>query len=279
MGNYIGRIFRVGTVFGSGQEEDGFQMHDVETGEIIEVRVTNPEDTPRQPVRADHPYTDPGDGRTECLTCGKWVFPAIHSCKRVPVTEAALKRRQNNPATCVDCPVDGWGCCGKWNDGIDRRAIVADKAHSCCGFNVADSIHINGARMSSNYKVICMSHDPALVVDLDFYDADEVIQRVQYLREHCPGSATFLSSEIRLSGIGEHKHCKLMVGRYSYPLVELACLDGVEHGHSNPKWIDTTVLRLLAHIEWTADTNKLTRPFAKCFGPEVLNKLRYELEC
>lgn len=25
-------------------------------------------------------YTDPGDGRTECDTCGKWVFECIHSC-------------------------------------------------------------------------------------------------------------------------------------------------------------------------------------------------------
>lgn len=45
----------------------------------------------KQP-RADHPYTDPGDGRTECDLCGKWIFPAIHSCKRVPVTAAALAR-------------------------------------------------------------------------------------------------------------------------------------------------------------------------------------------
>jgi hypothetical protein len=41
---------------------------------------------------ADHPHTDPGDGRSECDTCGKWVWPAIHSCKGVPVTAAALAR-------------------------------------------------------------------------------------------------------------------------------------------------------------------------------------------
>lgn len=40
----------------------------------------------------DHPHTDPGDGRTECDRCGKFVFPAIHSCKRVPVTAAARAR-------------------------------------------------------------------------------------------------------------------------------------------------------------------------------------------
>lgn len=41
---------------------------------------------------ADHPHTDPGDGRSECETCGKWIWPGTHSCKGVPVTEAAMER-------------------------------------------------------------------------------------------------------------------------------------------------------------------------------------------
>lgn len=44
-------------------------------------------------IRADHPYSDPGDGRSECRTCGKWIWPVTHSCKGVPVTEAARARR------------------------------------------------------------------------------------------------------------------------------------------------------------------------------------------
>lgn len=44
-----------------------------------------------QPL-ADHPHTDPGDGRKECLTCGKWVHLVTHSCKRVPLTEPAMAR-------------------------------------------------------------------------------------------------------------------------------------------------------------------------------------------
>lgn len=43
---------------------------------------------------ADHPHTDPGDGRTECDVCGKWVFLVTHSCKRVPVTQAAWLRHR-----------------------------------------------------------------------------------------------------------------------------------------------------------------------------------------
>lgn len=39
-----------------------------------------------------HPTTDPEDGRSECPTCGKFVWPSIHSCKGLPVTEAARER-------------------------------------------------------------------------------------------------------------------------------------------------------------------------------------------
>jgi len=41
---------------------------------------------------ADHPHADPGDGRTECDRCGKWIWPVTHSCKGVPVIEAARQR-------------------------------------------------------------------------------------------------------------------------------------------------------------------------------------------
>lgn len=40
----------------------------------------------------DHPHIDPGDGRTECYLCGKFVHDVIHSCKGVPVTRAAEER-------------------------------------------------------------------------------------------------------------------------------------------------------------------------------------------
>jgi hypothetical protein len=47
--------------------------------------------TEPQPL-GDHPHNDPGDGRTECEVCGKWIFEAIHSCKGVPVTARAWAR-------------------------------------------------------------------------------------------------------------------------------------------------------------------------------------------
>lgn len=47
---------------------------------------------PARMIVVDHPHTDPGDGRTECETCGKFVWLVTHSCKRVPVTDAARAR-------------------------------------------------------------------------------------------------------------------------------------------------------------------------------------------
>lgn len=45
-------------------------------------------------IHVDHPYSDPADGRTECEVCGKWVWLVTHSCKGVPMTDAAMERYQ-----------------------------------------------------------------------------------------------------------------------------------------------------------------------------------------
>jgi hypothetical protein len=64
---------------------------------------------------ADHPHTDPGDGRSECDVCGKWVWAVTHSCKGVPVTEAARKRayeRQPDVIGFGQWEKCGGPCCG-----------------------------------------------------------------------------------------------------------------------------------------------------------------------
>lgn len=50
------------------------------------------DDEPETTPLGDHPHVDPGDGRTECYLCGKFVHDVIHSCKGVPVTRAAEAR-------------------------------------------------------------------------------------------------------------------------------------------------------------------------------------------
>ena len=39
---------------------------------------------------ADHPHADPHDGRTQCPTCGKWIWPVTHSCKGIRVVKPPL---------------------------------------------------------------------------------------------------------------------------------------------------------------------------------------------
>lgn len=62
----------------------------------------------RRRLSADHPHSDPGDGRSECDACGKWVWPVTHSCKGVPVTEAGMRRfvarEVGTLGRATDCP-------------------------------------------------------------------------------------------------------------------------------------------------------------------------------
>lgn len=76
--------------------------------------------TTTQPQPADHPHTDPGDGRTECDLCGKYVWPAIHSCKGVPVTPAARRRAGlTAPASVPGTRVQGDG----WNRALAEAVL------------------------------------------------------------------------------------------------------------------------------------------------------------
>jgi hypothetical protein len=56
--------------------------------------------------------------------------------------------------------------------------------------------------VSSTYRVLCLSHDPAIVAADDF-------QRPEQAEE-----------AIRDGMTNGHEHCDLMIGRYSYPLVD-----------------------------------------------------------
>lgn len=70
--------------------------------------------TPESAAVGDHPHSDPGDGRQECKTCGKWVWLVTHSCKGVPVTQAAMDRLMTCPCGCSrDQHIGEIGCpCG-----------------------------------------------------------------------------------------------------------------------------------------------------------------------
>ncbi|MFJ4682023.1 hypothetical protein [Streptomyces sp. NPDC088789] len=95
--------------------------------------------------------------------------------------------------------------------------------------------------MSSNYSVLCLSHDPAIIV-------------------HDPGFNRPQQAEAAIrDGIAGHEHCNLVIGRYSYPLIELGCPRSadlprdlrpavVRCYHGSTEWIDKDWLLLLAGV-------------------------------
>jgi len=118
--------------------------------------------------------------------------------------------------------------------------------------------------VSSDYHLICLSHDPAIVLyrrDLTHAEAESVASR-----EH--------------PALEGHEDCDVVIGRYSAPLVEVACLgrqlpgpSGCKGHHMRPEWIDRDWLRLLAAAASKVDEETL-RPFVtRCWPLERLRRL------
>jgi hypothetical protein len=122
--------------------------------------------------------------------------------------------------------------------------------------------------VSSIYRVLCLSHDPAIVVTDPGYNRPE--QAEEAIR----------------AGVDEHPHCDLLIGRFSYPLVEAGCpasrdrAGGHRCTHGGTVWADADVLRLLAagYQSQDAGVREATRRFEGwCWSWERLRRLRDEL--
>lgn len=122
--------------------------------------------------------------------------------------------------------------------------------------------------MSSIYRPICLNHDPAIVIDHDL---------------NLEGANGFASRD-RIEG---HEHCDIVMGRYSYPLIEVGCLGmqlpgpaGCQAAHRGIQWIDRDWLRLLTAA--TTPPNVIDpavlRPLhGGCWTPQRLQRLSAEL--
>jgi hypothetical protein len=127
--------------------------------------------------------------------------------------------------------------------------------------------------VSSNYSVLCLSHDPAIIV-------------------HDPGFNRPEQAEAAIrDGIAGHGQCDMMIGRFSYPLVELGCPNSGDQAqslrpgvlrcfHAGTQWIDKEWLLLLAAAYQSSDP--AVREAVKagnhsCLPWERLRRLRVEL--
>lgn len=120
--------------------------------------------------------------------------------------------------------------------------------------------------MSSTYRILCLSHDPA--TEAGEYSTPEAAEAA--IAEGLPG----------------HPDCHLMIGRYSYPLVELGCPPSRHQPaklrcvHGNTKWVDSDWLRLLAAAYRSSDpavqqASRVGRHL--CLSSDLLSRLRLEL--
>ncbi|GIE30153.1 hypothetical protein Ait01nite_031980 [Actinoplanes italicus] len=121
--------------------------------------------------------------------------------------------------------------------------------------------------MSSDYRLLCMAHDPAIVIDIDATRPEIALAAILDRGAH--------------EALRAHAHCPLLVGRYSYPLVEVCC-PGSQHDHHPrlDKWIDASLLKVAA-LAWMQGPSEamsaaLSR-LPRCWEPIRLGRLRYEL--
>lgn len=120
--------------------------------------------------------------------------------------------------------------------------------------------------MSSTYRILCLSHDPATT----------------HGEHHTAGDAEHAIS----TGVDGHPNCDLAIGRYSYPLVELGCPSSGDQPatlgchHGNTKWIDREWLLLLTAAHQSTDPairEAVEGSGHSCWPWERLRRLRAEL--
>ncbi|MCW6003884.1 hypothetical protein K1W54_04710 [Micromonospora sp. CPCC 205371] len=120
--------------------------------------------------------------------------------------------------------------------------------------------------MSSDYHVLCVNHDPAIVVPDEWAHAYEAVEAVKDRRRDGP--------------LREHQRCDLLIGRYSAALVEVCCpggnhTAGRKRMHANEQWVDVDWLRLLYVAHRSADPllAEAVEPLGDCWTPSRVSRL------
>ena len=129
--------------------------------------------------------------------------------------------------------------------------------------------------MSSTYRILCLSHDPATIIETPDWNRPEQAEAAIQ------------------AGIDGHPACDLAIGRYSYPLVELGCPstlgrrtpprpNGITCCHGSTVWVDRDWLWVLAAAYQSSDPSVVAAVERghqrQCLPWERLKRLRNELD-
>lgn len=125
--------------------------------------------------------------------------------------------------------------------------------------------------MSTVYRILCLSHDPAIILEPDWNNPEQAI-----------AAATNPDDYIE---VAPHSSCDLLVGGFSYPLISVACPPRPHPGqdaapHRQPIWITKDWLHVLAAANQLphADLAAALRRLPGCWSPTRIHRLRNLLE-
>lgn len=116
--------------------------------------------------------------------------------------------------------------------------------------------------MSSAYRFLCLAHDPAIEIErLETQSRDEAVGLAERLRGGDDSGE-----------LSEHRGCRLLVGRFSYPLVEIYDL-------RSRHWIDVETVRLVIAGRAAGVAEAILEPFTRRgWDADTLHRLRHYLE-
>lgn len=123
----------------------------------------------------------------------------------------------------------------------------------------------------SLYRVLCLSHDHAIILEPEWNNPDQAIAAATDPAEHVE--------------IANHAHCDLLIGAFSYPLVSVTCPPRPHPGHDAPHhrhavWITRDWLHVLAaanqlpHAELSAALQRIPA----CWSATRIHRLRNLLD-
>lgn len=129
--------------------------------------------------------------------------------------------------------------------------------------------------MSSTYRGICLNHAPALEFPVDsvYQSLPEFVDMIHR------GKDLAIRDRTDTLEIVAHAGCDVIVGEYSYPLVEIYCVS-FEHNHARPERFSAKDLNWLWHKlnsdrrrERREARHTLAQQAAPCWNLDRLNRL------